>query len=228
MTTSGVYTWEPTVACLIDEAAERAGISPSSLSSRHLVSARNSLNFAFRELETRGLREFFAKEQETTTVSSGTGYIALPSGTIEVLDVWYTPEDDDNDSPLTRITRQDYNNIPNKDASNDPTNFYIDFDALNQPVMRFWPVPDAEITLYYDRLRYIQDVTTLSGTVDLPRLWYDTLAYSLARRLAEKFNEQRVGLMASRFNETLAATRSAVVPRGDIMIYGAQRRRRRA
>ena len=85
------------------------------------------------------------------------------------------------------------------------------------------------ITLYYDRVRYIEDGTALSQTADAHRLWFDVLAYGLGMRMAEKWNEPKVGLLKGRFKETKEAAGSALVPRGPVMIYGVsgQRARRR-
>jgi hypothetical protein len=57
---------------------------------------------------------------------------------------------------------------------------------------------------------------------------YDVIAYALAARLCEKYSAERFALNQTRYRETLAKAKAAIIPRGDIMIYGAQNRRRRA
>lgn len=227
MATSGVYTWTPTIARLIEEASERAGIKPTSLTGEHLMSARESLNYLFRDLEAEDIEEFYRIDQESTSVAAATTNIALASGSIEVLQVWYREQGSTTDMPLTRLSREDYNGIPNKTTTNDPVHYYVDHSALNAPVMRFWPIPDATITLYYDRLRFIEDSTSLSYTADAHRLLYDTIAYGLAARLAEKWMPERFAMMEGRFQQTLKKAKTAIIAHGDVMISVARNRRRR-
>ena len=49
--------------------------------------------------------------------------------------------------PLARINRDDYTNLPNKSfQSSRPLQFWFD-RQVNQPVMRLWPVPNAQASL---------------------------------------------------------------------------------
>lgn len=231
MTTSGVYTWTPTLANLIDEAAERAGLNPATLTYQHLISARNSLNYLFRELEAEHIDQFYRIDQESVAVSSGTSSVALAAGSIEVLQVWYRNSGETLDMPLTRVSRDDYQALPDKTSSGRPSQFYINHEALNAPAIVMWPVPNADITLYYDRMRYIDDALTLSQTPDAHRLLFDVIAYGLAFRLAEKYNVNRMGTNKARYDETRIGVKSALITRGPVLIYGvsgSRSRRRRA
>jgi hypothetical protein len=226
--TSGVYTWTPTLANLIDEACERAGINPATLTHQHLISARNSLNYVFRELETEQVDQFYRIDQESTAVSAATYQVSLASGSVEVIQLWYRTSGSTTDIPITRISREDYQNIPTKASTGNPTMAYVDHSSLNAPQIVLWPVPSAAITLYYDRLRFIDDATSLSNTADAHRFMYDVIAYALAARLCEKYAPERYPLNQSRYRETLIKAKAAIIPRGDVMIYGVQTRRRRA
>jgi hypothetical protein len=226
--TSGVYTWTPTLANLIDEACERAGINPATLTHQHLISARNSLNYVFRELETEQVDQFYRIDQESTAVSAATYQVSLASGSVEVLQLWYRNSGATTDIPITRISREDYQLIPTKASTGKPTMAWVDHSSLNAPQIVLWPVPDAAITLYYDRLRFIDDALALSNTADAHRFLYDVIAYALAARLCEKYAPERYPLNQSRYRETLIKAKAAIIPRGDVMIYGVQTRRRRA
>ena len=231
MATSGAYTWTPTLANLIDESAERAGLNPATLTYQHLVSARNSLNYLFRELEAEHIDQFYRIDQESTSVTSGTSSIPLAAGSIEVLQVWYRNSGETLDIPLTRVSRDDYQNLPEKTSIGRPSQFYINHEALNAPTIVMWPVPNADLTLYYDRMRYIDDALTLSQTPDAHRLLFDVIAYGLAFRLAEKYNVNRMGTNKARYDETRAGVKSALITRGPVLIYGvsgSRSRRRRA
>lgn len=227
MATSGVYTWTPTIAGLIDEAAERAGMDPATLTHRHVVSAMTSLNYVYRELETENIDEFYRIDQESTSVSSGTSSVSLASGSVEILKVWYRNSGETTDIPIKRVSRDDYKTIATKASSGPPSLYYVNHESLNAPALVIWPVPNATITLYYDRMRFIEDATTLSQTPDAHRLMYDLLAYGIAFRFAEKYNVERMGMLKSRFDELRFKVKSALMSRGPVMIYGSGRNRRR-
>jgi len=89
--------------------------------------------------------------------------------------------------PLARINRDDYTNLPNKSfQSSRPLQFWFD-RQVNQPVMRLWPVPNAQASLNQIvlwRQRYIMDVGTMTQEVEIPQRWYEAIVSLLASRLA--------------------------------------------
>jgi hypothetical protein len=87
--------------------------------------------------------------------------------------------------PIAKINRDDYANLPNKYFTGRPLQFWYD-KTQPQPVMTLWPAPQlqytfAQIVLYVQR--YVQDVGTLTQTVEVPQRWFLTILTRLAKEL---------------------------------------------
>lgn len=102
----------------------------------------------------------------------------------------------DNASPnsagnrlLTPISRSEYMAIANRSVQSSPGSYY--FNNIDNPTITLWPMPyNNEYTvIYYTRLRYAQDVSALTQTVDIPQRFFEAFVAGLAVRLAEKFPE---------------------------------------
>ena len=73
---------------------------------------------------------------------------------------------------LARLNRDDYSNLPNKAQLGLPLQFWYDYQISHQ-VMNLWPTPDSsfyQIVTY--RHRQIQDVGSLTNTVEVPQRWH--------------------------------------------------------
>lgn len=85
---------------------------------------------------------------------------------------------------VSKFNRDDYANQPNKNQlSNQVTNYY--FEKLIEPQLTVWPVPNGSVNhLVMFRYRQIQDVGTLTDTLEIPARWYEAICWHLALRLA--------------------------------------------
>lgn len=85
---------------------------------------------------------------------------------------------------ISSMNRDDYANQPNKSQTSDiATNYY--FEKLIEPQVTLWPVPNnATRHLVLFRYRQIQDVGSLTNTLDIPMRWYEAICWHLALRLA--------------------------------------------
>lgn len=196
MTTSGSYTFDPTVATLMDEAFERVGVDPATLTSRHIASAKTSLNLMLLEWAGDDPDAKYRITQGTSTVASGTSNFTLATGAVDVVDLVVEYNSDDTDVPIGRVSRQTYLNIPDKTETGRPSMYYVDNSTLNTPKVYFWPVPDASINVTYDYIRYVQTVTALSETLDSHRLWLEAITAGLSARLALKYNAEKYPLLS--------------------------------
>lgn len=207
-------------------------MKPGSLSSEHLVSARNSLNYLTLEIATEDGDRVYAIDQETATTIAGTASYALASGSIDILDerVIYNRTGETVSIPISRISQEDYLMIPDKTTQGEPSQFYVDHSVLNTPTMVLWPVPDAVYTVTYQRMRFIQDAVALSDTADVRRIWLDTLAAGLAFRLAAKFNVERAEFCEKQYAKAHAIAKMESRARSPIVIemrgFGRARHRR--
>lgn len=75
--------------------------------------------------------------EEYAKLTANTNYVTLDSDTLEVRDVRFY--EDETETPLTQLTREEYKAISNKADAGVPTSFYMDYQ-LAAPVMYLHPV----------------------------------------------------------------------------------------
>ena len=121
--------------------------------------------------------------------------VRVTSGTLSASEVYFgnTP----NEIPIARLNRDDWTALPNKSFQGRPLQFWFD-RQINQPIMRLWPCPNPSATtqqIVLWRQRYIQDVGTMTQTLDIPQRWFEAVVAMLAAKLAEETPEVDAGLM---------------------------------
>lgn len=203
MTTSGSYTFGPTVGGILDEAAEQAGIDPASINERHISSAKMSLNLMFTEWAARDGDAIYRVATGNSTITpngppSTLNSFVLPTGAIDITsnDLNMNYNSATQVEPITRISRQAYLNIPTKTNTGKPTTFYVDRATLNTPTVYLYPIPDQVTVFYFDYMRFVQTVLTLGENPDIETLWIAAAVQGLAARLALKFNPDKYALLA--------------------------------
>jgi hypothetical protein len=191
---SGTYSWSPEVAEICDEAAERCGLDPATLTARHLRSARRSLDLLFSDWANRG-PHLWAIDQQTIVPVVGTATYNCPAGTVAVLEVFVRR--DGIDTPVFPMTRDEYAAIPDKTTQGLANRFWLNRDVAT-PTLTFWDVPENTTDrLIYYRMRQLQDIGAGSNTPDIPYRWQEAIAAGLAAKLAEKYAPEREqGLLA--------------------------------
>ena len=137
----------------------------------------------------------------TTTVSSAVSLVPIQS-TIDVLSavIRTGTGSDQTDVAISRISRDAYINISNKNSTSRPTQFYV--DRLITPEIKLWPTPnDNTYTLVYDKLTRIDDVDNPQNTVDVPFRFYPCLSAGLAYYISLKRAPQRTQLLKAVYEE---------------------------
>lgn len=187
MATSGTYTFDLTLADLVDEAYERAGVDPAELSIRHLKSARTSLALLFAEWSTKGVNEW-AIEQYTQTLTASSATYDLPTGAIDILGA--VLRRDGIDTAIYRISRYDYLELHKKTTEGRPDRYYVDRDAVT-PQLTLWPTPENSTdAVVYFYVRRLQDTGSAINDLDVPYYWLEAMVSGLSAKLAEKFAKQ--------------------------------------
>lgn len=191
MTTSGTYTWGPSVAEIIDEAAERAGLDPDALTVRQQLSARRSLNAIMTHWANIGVHQWTIDQRTLTTTQSTANY-TLDSEVLDILDA--VLRRDGVDTPMYPIGREDYLNLADKTIEGRPDRFFVD-RKRDIPEVFLWQTPENSTdVMVYNTIRRFQDIKSdMTQTPDIPARWYEALFAELAARLAQKFtNEQTI------------------------------------
>lgn len=224
---------------LIDEAFERAGVEPSSIVARHLISARRSMGLLLTEIEAAGCPAEYRMLTTTLPLTVGQAYVTLPADTIDILDAVLrtTTSGVNSDIPLTRSSRQEWLQTSDKAAAGTPAVFWVSKStpsdiapSTNENVAVLWPVPNvAGSYIVFTRLRGTIVPTLLDDAVDARRNWLEIMCAGLAAKVAQKFSPDRYSGLNAEY-QTKLLSRLNSENEGDVNIgyraHGWSRRRR--
>ena len=195
MTVSGSTDFELDVSDAIEEAYERCGLEVKT--GYDLRTARRSLNIMFSEWANRGLN-LWTVEQKTQALTSGTASYTFTADHADLLEVVIRRSG--TDFSLSRMSRGDYLNLPNKDQSGRPSQYY--FDRRITPAVILWPTPDSSSdSLIYYYVRRIQDADTMQNTHDIPFRFLPCLVAGLSYYLSMKRAPDRIQILKSVYEE---------------------------
>ena len=196
MTTSGTYTYNPSLGELTLYAYNLIGIRNTALAQEHMEAARMASNMMLARWSNQGVN-LWAVDLVTVNLVQGQSVYPVDGNTVMILDAYVgiTNSGPEIDRIIMPISRTEYASYPNKTQQGFTTVYW--FDRLISPdrstgsagpSITLWPVPDgtsAQVLKYY-RVRQIQDSEFTSGqTVEVPYLWLEAFAYGLAERLAQ-------------------------------------------
>ena len=195
MTTSGSRDFNLDVAEAIEEAYERIGLEMRT--GYDAKTARRSMNLMFAEWANRGLN-LWTVATGTTTLTQGTAQYTLGEDVVDILDM--VLRRDSTDYEMTRISRGDYLDFPNKTDQGRPSQFY--FDRQIAPEITLWQTPENSTDqLVYYYVQRIEDVDSLTNTTGVPFRFYPCMVAGLAYYLAVKKAPERVQMMKSIYEE---------------------------
>lgn len=126
----------------------------------------------------------FTKTSGTLTLTTATSYTLDPVRPLRILTARLKRQG--TELTMRRMTRDEYDVLPNKDATGTPTQFYYDRQR-EAARLYIWPGLNVESgeTIEYTYEREIEDATDLNAEIDAPAEWYDAIVYQLAARLSE-------------------------------------------
>ena len=199
MALSGSTDFEPNVAEFVEEAFERCGLELRT--GYDLKTARRSINLMLAEWANRGLNQWTI-EQATQTVTEGTNDYSLNSNVIDILDcsLRRTVSGTTTDLQMSRISRSEYLNIPNKASQSRPSQFFL--DKLTTPVLKIWPAPENSTDiLVFNKLVRMDDADAGTNTMDMPFRFYPCFAAGLAYYIAMKKAPDRAIMLKQVYEE---------------------------
>jgi hypothetical protein len=197
MTVSGSTNFELDVADYIEEAFERCGLEVRT--GYDLKTAKRSMNLLFADWANRGLNQWTI-EQRSFTVTSNDGDYTLGADVIDILSL--VVRRSGTDYAISRISRDEYLNIPTKTTQGRPTQYFVDRQIT--PVLKIWPLPDNSTdTILYDALTRVDDAGNYTNTIGIPFRFYPALAAGLAYYIGIKRAPDRVQMLKSLYEEEL-------------------------
>jgi hypothetical protein len=92
------------------------------------------------------------------------------------------------ETPMFRMTRDDYDTLPQKTSTGLPTQFYYDRQK-EAALLYVWPVLSVVNgeTIEYSYERELADITASTDVLDMPVEWHECVIYNLASRLTEDY-----------------------------------------
>ena len=211
MTTSGTYTFNPSLGEIVLNAYARCGVRRTAIMQEHMTDARFETNLMLSSWANQGVNLWEVVLISVPLIQGQTTY-TVPAKVVMILDAVIqqnTGTSSQFDRVIMPISRTEYSQTPNKLQQAPPTVFW--FDRLINPTVTLWPVPDQSnyYTLNYYAVTQIQDAElTDAQTVDIPYRWLDALAAGLAARLAAIYAPDRMQMLEAKAAQayTIAAT----------------------
>ena len=195
MATSNSRDFDLDVAELVEEAYERCGLEIKT--GYDAKTARRSLNLMFADWANRGIN-LWTVQLGTQTLTAGTTEYTLTSDVVDLLEV--VVRRNNTDFQVQRISRSDYQNLPNKTTSGRPSSIYVDKQVA--PKINLWPAPEnsTDVLRYYF-IQRIQDADAAINNMDAPFRFLPCMAAGLAYYLSVKKAPDRVQLLKSIYEE---------------------------
>jgi len=196
MATSSSRDFDLDVAEIIEEAYERCGVEVRT--GYDARTARRSLNLMFADWANRGLN-LWTVTQATQSLTADTATYTLASNFTDLLDA-VIRDSSSVDYSISRISRSEYLNIPNKASTGRPSQYF--YDRQITPTVTLWPTPDVSTySLVYYYVNRIQDVDTLQNTTDAPFRFLPCMVAGLAYYLSLKRAPERTQLLKVVYEE---------------------------
>jgi len=129
----------------------------------------------------------FLKASQSVTATTSAAHTMSPIRPIRLLSV-RLKNADGSELVMVELTRDEYDQIPNKDATGTPTQYY--YDRQKEAARLYvWPLFSAVTTETFEVTyeREFEDIASLNDTIDLPAEWYDVAVRQLSARLAPSY-----------------------------------------
>jgi len=217
-TTSGTYIFGKNFSIdeIVEEAYERCGVQ--SISGYQLKAARRSLNILFQEWGNRGIHYWEVANNTFTLVDGKNEYTMYRStgdgtsdatavyGVDNILEANYRITSTNVDSPMTAISRSQYQGFSNKTAKGIPTQYFVE-RFIDKTTITLYLTPGAaqdgnKINYYY--VKRIQDVGAYTNATDVPFRFVPCMCAGLAYYLSQKNAPQRTQELKLLYEDELA------------------------
>ena len=173
--TSETTEFNPQIDEIIEEAYERTGVL-GTRTGYQLRSARRSLNIMFQEWGNRGVHLWKVKLAKVPLVEGQAEYNYasdsenFPQDIDSVLEAYYRNNSDTTapvDISLTKIDRSAYAALPNKLATGQPSQYYVDRQTTPQILLYQAPDLNTYTTLKFYAINRIQDAGVYTNEADV-------------------------------------------------------------
>jgi len=206
MATSGTTSFNLSIEEIIDEAYNRCGVRPNS--GNDLKKARRNLNLLFSEWGNRGVHLWKIELDEVALVAGQAEY-TVASDVSDVLEAFISTTGGGNDTAstqdvsLTKVDRSAYAALPNKLATGQPSQYYV--QRLTTPKIYLYQAPDASTYTYlkYYVVKRIEDAGAYSNNPDIVYRFQPCMVAGLAYNLAFQYAPDRVQMLKLTYEDEM-------------------------
>jgi hypothetical protein len=219
MSTSGTYSFNPSLGESVLYAYGLCGIRNTALTQGHFETARMATNMLLGRWSSDGVNLWQVDLQQIQLVQGKNTY-DVPSNTIVMLDAYYTINSgaQEIDRIMLPISRSEYASYANKQQQGAPTVFWM--DRLLSPTVTLYPTPNGQQAFFkYYRLRQTQDANLANGqNVEIPYYFLEAYCLGLAYRLALTWAQDKVPMLKPLADEAWALASKQNVETANIYI----------
>lgn len=123
------------------------------------------------------------------------------------------------DIPITRISREEYINYPQKNQTGRPTSFYVNRQI--NPTISLWPTPIGPyFNMFYTRVVEMQDLGSPTQMPEIPQRFMEAFCAGLACKLAPKYAPQKLAMLKELYREAFNLAAREDRERVPLRIYG--------
>ena len=180
---------------VIRQAFEEIGVAieGESLEAEYISVANRTLNTMVKAWQAYPIQLWKRETYELTLVASTASY-TLDSGNVgekpmRILEC-NRKDSSGTTTKMTRLSQNEYENLPNKNSEGVPTNYYFT-PNITDATISFWVVPDttsaSEYTIEFVYHAPLDDLDTGTDNFDFPSEWEESIVLNLATRLSRKY-----------------------------------------
>ena len=198
MATSGTTTFDLSIDRVIERAYARCGMDLRT--GYQLTAARDNLNLLFSEWGNRGIH-LWKVINHTQTLTAGTNVYTAPADASDVLEVVF--RSGDTDTTMTKISRSEYENLPNKTSQGTPSQYYIKRNLSSVKIHLYLTPNTTGTQLNYYYVGRIEDVGAYTNTPDAPYRFLPCLVSGLAYYTSQEIALERSQELERRYEAEL-------------------------
>jgi len=202
MATSDTTTFSLSFDRIIERAYARCG--KSLRTGYELQAARDNLNLLFSEWGNRGIHLWKVKNHTQNLTASTTTYTA-PSDASDVLELVFRDASGSTttDTSMTKISRSEYENIPNKFETGTPSQYYVRRNRANVEINLYQTPDTTDTQINYFYVGRIQDVGDYTNDPDAPFRFLPCTVSGLAYYLGQEVAPERSQELERRYEAEL-------------------------
>lgn len=205
MATSGSYNYDTTRTGIITRALRIVSAigQGEPADATQLSEGSEALNDLIKEMATDGMPLWniqtysFSPVAGTSAYAIGTGSLINVTAPMKIIQAWYK-NTSDYDTPITLITRDAYNLLPNKAQQGVTTQLYYSTPGNLTGgtggemfgTIYLYLTPDAEMAnnvIYFVGQKQFQDFDAAANQPDFPSYWINALKWMLADQLSYEY-----------------------------------------